>query len=225
MPHDRLSVLTALERQGVIPVFYHPDPEVCAAVIRACARGGAPMVEFTNRGDFALDLFRDLARAFAASDPEIVLGIGSIVDAPTAALFLAAGARFVVGPTLNPEVARLCNRRLVAYAPGCGSATEISEAQALGCEIVKMFPGSSVGGPEFVKAVLAPMPWTKIMPTSGVGLDRESLAQWFGAGAVAVGAGSQLITARAIAERDWAGIEADVRAVVETVAEVRGRRS
>lgn len=222
MRHDRLSVLSALEHQGVIPVFHHPDPEVCHQVIGACARGGAPVVEFTNRGDFALERFGELARAFAATDPRVVLGIGSIVDAPTAALFLAAGARFVVGPTLNAEVARLCNRRMVAYAPGCGSATEISEAQALGCEIVKLFPGASVGGPEFIKAVRAPMPWTKIMPTSGVDLDRESLVRWFGAGAVAVGAGSQLITDAAVAARDWAAIEARVRAVVEIVAEVRG---
>ena len=158
MRHDRLSVLTALESQGVCPVFYHPDAEVCLNVIRACARGGAPVVEFTNRGDFACDLFGDIARELQTSNPEVVLGIGSVVDAGTAALFLNRGARFVVSPGLVEEVARTCNRRMTAYFPGCGSVTEILKAQELGCEIVKLFPGASVGGADFVKAVLGPMP-------------------------------------------------------------------
>lgn len=221
MRHDRLSVLTALERQGMIPVFHHPDPEVCRQVIQACARGGAPVVEFTNRGDFALSLFADLARAFADEAPDVILGMGSVLDAPTAALCLASGARFVVGPMLDPEIARLCNRRMTAYLPGCGSVTEISEAQALGCDIVKLFPGAAVGGPEFVKAVLGPMPWSKIMPTSGVEPDPAALKAWFDAGVTAVGLGSRLITAEALAARDWAGVEARVRAAVAAVAAAR----
>ena len=136
MRHDRLSVLTALETQGVVPVFYHADPEVCAEVIRACARGGAKAIEFTNRGDFAWETFTALSKQFAQTDPDIIMGVGSILDAPTAALYLASGARFVISPCLVPEVAQICNRRQVAYSPGCGSVRDISEAQALGCEIV-----------------------------------------------------------------------------------------
>jgi 2-dehydro-3-deoxyphosphogluconate aldolase/(4S)-4-hydroxy-2-oxoglutarate aldolase len=221
MRHDRLTVLTALEAQGVAPVFYHPNPEVCLAVIRACARGGAPVIEFTNRGDFACDLFGDIARDLQRTDPGIILGIGSVVDAGTAALFLNRGARFVVGPCLVPEVARVCNRRLTAYFPGCGSVTEIGQAQELGCEIVKLFPGTSVGGPNFVKAVMGPMPWTKIMPTGGVDPDEASIASWFGAGIVAAGMGSKLITDAAVKAGDWAGIEANVRRTVETIAAFR----
>ncbi|WP_417231777.1 bifunctional 4-hydroxy-2-oxoglutarate aldolase/2-dehydro-3-deoxy-phosphogluconate aldolase [Brevundimonas sp.] len=221
MRHDRLAVLTALETQGVVPVFYHPDPDVCLHVMRACARGGAPAVEFTNRGDFAHGLFTDVAREFARTDPDIILGVGSIVDAPTAALFIASGARFIVSPVLNPEVARLCNRRMIPYAPGCGSVTEISTAQELGCEIVKLFPGASVGGPDFVKAVLGPMPWTKIMPTGGVDPDPASIARWFGSGIVAAGMGSKLITDAAIRAGDWAGIEAQVRTTVDAIAAFR----
>lgn len=221
MRHDRLAVLTALESQGVVPVFYHPDPEVCLNVMRACARGGAPVVEFTNRGDFAHGLFTEVAREFARTDPDIILGIGSIVDAPTAALFIASGARFIVSPALNAEVARLCNRRMIPYSPGCGSVTEISTAQELGCEIVKLFPGASVGGPDFVKAVLGPMPWTKIMPTGGVDPDAASIARWFGSGIVAAGMGSKLITDAAIKAQDWAGIEASVRTTVDAIAAFR----
>ena len=221
MPHDRLSVLTALQAQGVCPVFYHPDPETALNVIRACARGGAPVIEFTNRGDFAVDLFGEIARELARTDPQIVLGIGSVLDAGTAALFLNRAARFVVSPALVPEVATVCNRRMVAYFPGCGSVTDISNAHALGCDIVKLFPGASVGGPEFVKAVLGPMPWTKIMPTGGVDPDPASLAAWFGSGIVAAGMGSRLVTDRAVAEGDWDGIEASVRGVVEAVRTLR----
>jgi 2-dehydro-3-deoxyphosphogluconate aldolase/(4S)-4-hydroxy-2-oxoglutarate aldolase len=225
MRHDRLSVLTALEAQGVAPVFYHPDPEVCLNIIRACARGGAPAVEFTNRGDFAADLFGEIHRELIRTDPQVVLGIGSIVDAPTAALYMSRGARFVVSPCLVPEVARVCNRHMVAYFPGCGSVTDIGEAQELGCEIVKLFPGSSVGGADFVKAVLGPMPWTKIMPTGGVDPDEASIAKWFGAGIVAAGMGSKLITDAAIKAKDWAGIEANVKMAVDNIAAFRASKA
>lgn len=224
MSHDRLTVLSALEAQGVCPVFYHPDAEVCLNVIRACARGGAPVVEFTNRGDFAVDLFADVARELQRTDPHVILGIGSVVDAPTAALFLNRGARFVVSPCLVPDVARVCNRRRTAYFPGCGSVSEIGQAHELGCDVVKLFPGASVGGPDFVKAVLGPMPWTKIMPTGGVDPDPASIARWFGAGIVAAGMGSKLITDAAVASGDWAAVEVSVRGAVQAVADVRAER-
>ncbi len=223
MPIDRTAVLTALQSQGVCPVFYHSDPEVSLNVIRACARGGAPVIEFTNRGDFAVDLFAEIARELAQTEPAVVLGIGSVLDAGTAAMYLNRAARFVVSPALVAEVAVVCNRRRVAYFPGCGSVRDIAEAHALGVDIVKLFPGASVGGPDFVKAVMGPMPWTKIMPTGGVDPDAASIAKWFGAGIVAAGMGSKLITDAAVKAGDWAGIEASVRAAVEAVAAFRGR--
>ena len=221
MPIDRVSVLQALEAQGVCPVFYNPDPEVAMNVIRACARGGAPVIEFTNRGDFAVDLFAEIAKELGRTDPDIILGIGSVLDAGTAALYLNRAARFVVSPALVPEVATVCNRRMVAYFPGCGSVRDITEAHALGCDIIKLFPGASVGGPDFVKAVMGPMPWTKIMPTGGVDPDAASIAKWFGAGIVAAGMGSKLVTDAAVKAGDWAGIETSVRAAVDAVAAFR----
>ena len=223
MTPDRVSVLQALQTQGVCPVFYHPDPEVSLNVIRACARGGAPVVEFTNRGDFACDLFGEIARELQKTDPEVILGIGSVVDAGTAALFLNRGARFVVSPCLVEDVARVCNRRMTAYFPGCGSVTEIGRAHELGCEIVKLFPGASVGGPDFVKAVLGPMPWTKIMPTGGVDPDAASIAKWFGSGITAAGMGSKLITDAAVRAGDWAAIEAQVKTTVQAVKAFRAK--
>ena len=218
---DRMAVLTAMMDQGIIPVFYDHDVEVCRNVIQACANGGAKCVEFTNRGDFAARTFYDVARHFDSSDPSVIMGVGSIVDAPTAGLFIANGARFVVGPLLNADVARLCNRRGIPYSPGCGSATEIGDAQELGCEIVKVFPGSSVGGPEFVRSILAPMPWTRIMPTGGVDASEESLRRWFGAGIVACGIGSNLITRDLLQTKDYGGIERRVREALRLVARIK----
>jgi len=223
MVKDRMAVLTALMDQGVIPVFYHPDVEVCKKVIQACADGGAPCIEFTNRGDFASHVFYEVTKHFATADQRVIMGVGSIVDAPTAGIYIANGAKFVVGPILNADVAKVCNRRKIPYSPGCGSASEISYAEELGCEIVKVFPGSSVGGPDFVKAVLGPMPWTRIMPTGGVDPDEASVKKWFGAGIVAAGMGSKLITPEMLDAGDYAGITAKVRETVELIKKVRGK--
>jgi len=223
MAQDRMTVLAAMMAQGVIPVFYHPDVEVCTNVIQACADGGAKCIEFTNRGDFASHVFYDVTRHFTKADPSVIMGVGSVVDAPTAGIFIANGAKFVVGPVLNADVAKVCNRRKIPYSPGCGSASEISYAEELGCEIVKVFPGSSVGGPEFVKNVLGPMPWTRIMPTGGVDPTEESLRAWFGAGIVAAGIGSKLIGADLLKAKDYKGIEKKVAETIALIKKIRGK--
>ena len=223
MTVDRLTVLTAMIDQGVIPVFYHPDVEVCTKVIQACANGGAKCIEFTNRGEFAAHVFFEVTRHFAKADPSVIMGVGSVVDAPTAGVFIANGAKFVVGPLTNPDVAKLCNRRKVPYSPGCGSATEIGYAEELGCEIVKVFPGGSVGGPDFVKAMLGPCPWTRIMPTGGVDATEESLTQWFKAGVACVGVGSNLITTELLAAKDYAGVEKKVSETIALIRKIRGK--
>ncbi len=221
--HDRLTVLTTIAQAGLVPVFYHPKVEIAIKIVAACAAGGARAVEFTNRGDFAPHVFLQVAQHFAQADPTVILGAGSIVDAPTAALYIASGARFIVGPTLNPEVARLCNRRKIPYSPGCGTASEISQAEELGVEIVKVFPGDLVGGPGFVKAILAPMPWTRIMPTGGVEATRDSIMAWFKAGVTAVGIGSNLITKADLQSGDYDAITARTAQVLAWIREARGQ--
>ena len=218
---DRMAVLSGMMKQSIIPVFYHPDVEVCINVIQACANAGAKCVEFTNRGDFAAQVFLDVTRHFTKADPSVIMGVGSIVDAPTAGLFIANGAKFVVGPLLNADVAKVCNRRGIPYSPGCGSATEIGDAQELGVEIVKVFPGSSVGGPDFVKSVMGPMPWTRIMPTGGVEPTEESLRKWFGAGIVACGIGSNMITKKLLDAKDYQGIEENFRQAIALVNRIK----
>jgi 2-dehydro-3-deoxyphosphogluconate aldolase/(4S)-4-hydroxy-2-oxoglutarate aldolase len=223
MVKDRMAVLAAMLDQGVIPIFHHPDVEVCCRIVQACANGGAKCVEYTNRGEFAAHVFREVTRHFSTADPSVIMGVGSIVDAPTAGVYIANGARFVVGPVLDADVARLCNRRKIPYSPGCGTATEISNAEELGCEIVKIFPAPSLGGAGFVRAILGPCPWTRLMPTAGVEPTEESLREWFEAGVACVGMGPNLITKEVLARQDYAGLEARVRETVQLIRKIRGK--
>lgn len=219
--YSRMQTLSLMKEIGMIPVFYESDLEVAKEVMKACVKGGARVIEFTNRGDFAHEVFAELEKFARKELPEAVLGVGSIVEPYTAMLYIQSGANFIVGPTFNEEVATLCNRRGVPYSPGCGSATEVSNALATGVEIVKVFPGKEVGGPGFVKSVKGPMPWTSIMPTGGVSPTRESLTEWFKAGVSCVGIGSNLITKEILKAKDYKSLENNVRETLKIVQEVK----
>jgi 2-dehydro-3-deoxyphosphogluconate aldolase/(4S)-4-hydroxy-2-oxoglutarate aldolase len=218
---SRLFVLTTMINTGMVPVFYHPDPDVTVEVIKACLDGGARCFEFTNRGDLAHEVFGEVLKRLKA-DPRLILGAGSIVDAATAALYIQLGANFIVGPILNPDIACLCNRRKVSYSPGCATASEISQAEELGVEICKIFPGSTVGGPGFVRDLHGPMPWTRLMPTGGVDATIESVTGWIKAGVACVGMGSKLFPAEAITARDYSGITVKVAEILKWVKDARG---
>lgn len=202
---DKTQVIKKIGDTRIVPVFYNSSADVAVHVIKACYDGGIRAFEFTNRGDFAHEVFAAVAKYTARECPEMALGAGSITDAPTAALYMQEGADFIVGPLFNPDVAKVCNRRCVPYVPGCGSVTEVGFAQEAGCDIVKVFPGD-VLGPKFVKAMLAPMPWTKVMVTGGVEPARENLIGWKNAGAFCVGMGSKLFPKDRIENKDWAYI-------------------
>jgi 2-dehydro-3-deoxyphosphogluconate aldolase/(4S)-4-hydroxy-2-oxoglutarate aldolase len=221
----RLEVLNAMTESGLVPVFYHKEIEVAKKVALAVAKGGARLLEFTNRGDFAWQVFADLNKWAEKEVPGLMLGAGSVIDPGTASLYINSGAAFVVGPVLNADVARACNRRKVAYMPGCGSASEVSNAEELGSEICKIFPGSEVGGPSVVKSILGPMPWSLLMPTGGVDCTRESIEKWFQAGVVSVGIGSNLITKEIISSGDFGALERNTAEVLQWIREARGRQS
>lgn len=217
----RIEVALKVKETGVVPVFYHADAEIGKNILKACYDGGARVFEFTNRGDFAHEVFAELMKYSAKELPEMILGVGSVIDAGTASLYIQNGTNFIVAPLLNPEVAKVCNRRKISWMPGCGSVSEISYAEELGAEIVKIFPASQVGGPEFIKAVKGPMPWSNIMPTGGVLPTKENLSQWISAGAYCVGLGSQLFVKNENGEYDYEKITETVANSIQIIKELR----
>ncbi|MGL1887685.1 MAG: bifunctional 4-hydroxy-2-oxoglutarate aldolase/2-dehydro-3-deoxy-phosphogluconate aldolase [Reichenbachiella sp.] len=217
----RIQVAQAMKETGMVPVFYHADIEVCKLILKACYDGGVRVFEFVNRGDFAHEVFAELNKFAAKETPEMILGIGSIVDAGTTSLYLQLGANFVVSPILNPDMAKVCNRRKVSWSPGCGSLTEISYAEELGAEVVKIFPGSQVGGPSFVAAVMGPFKWSCIMPTGGVEPTEENLKGWIDAGVHCVGMGSKLFTKDSNGNYDYAGLATKVKETLAIVKKLR----
>lgn len=202
----RMEAVQTLCETGLLPLFYHGDVDTAKKIVSACAAGGARLLEFTNRGELAYPVFTELVRFVAREKLNICLGVGSIQDAPTAALFIAAGANFIVGPSFNPEIIRLCNRRKILYMPGCATETEISNAEELGAEICKIFPGEAAGGPGFIQAVMAPCPWHRLLPTGGVDATEVSISEWIRAGAAALGLGSKLISTQMIKDQDFDGM-------------------
>ena len=218
--YNKLQVLTAMEQTGMVPVFYNADIEVAKKVLKACYEGGVRAFEFTNRGAFAQAVFGELVKYANKELPGMIVGIGSVVDPGTAALYLQLGANFVVGPLFNPEVAPVCNRRLVPYCPGCGSVSEVGKAQELGCDLCKVFPGD-VLGPKFVKGLRAPMPWSRLMVTGGVKPEKENLKGWFDAGVTCVGMGSNLFPKEVIAAGEWAKITTLCSDALAIIKEIR----
>jgi len=216
----RIEVAQTMAATGMVPLFYHADVEIGKQVLKACYDGGARLMEFTNRGDFAHEVFGALNKYCLAELPEMILGVGSVTDAGTASLYLQLGANFVVTPVLREDIAVVCNRKKVLWSPGCASLTEICRAEELGCEIVKLFPGD-VYGPGFVKAIKGPQPWTSIMPTGGVSPTEENLSAWFSAGVTCVGMGSQLISSTILKTGDYAKLEQATRAALDIIKSIK----
>ncbi len=217
----RIEVFQTMKDTGMVPLFYHDDIEVAKAVTKACYDGGARLLEFTSRGDFAHEIFRELSLYCAAELPEMILGVGSVTDAASASLYMALGANFIVTPSLREDIAIACNRRKVMWSPGCGSLTEIGRAEELGCEVVKLFPGD-VYGPGMVKAIKGPQPWTNIMPTGGVAPTEDNLSGWFGAGVTCVGMGSKLISKDLLKSGDYAAITSKCKEALGIIKDLQG---
>jgi len=217
---DKQQVMEKIAEAPMVPVFYHKDAEVAKAVVKACYDGGVRAFEFTNRGDYAHEIFEEVVKFAAKECPDMAVGVGSVVEPGTASLYMQLGACFVVGPLFNPEIAKVCNRRQVPYTPGCGSISEVGYAQEVGCELCKVFPGD-VLGPKFVKGLLAPMPWSKLMVTGGVEPTEENLKGWFAAGVYCVGMGSKLFPKDKVAAKDWKYVTDKCREALDVIAKLR----
>jgi len=218
--YSRLEVAAVMKDTGMVPLFYHSDIELGKKVVKACYDGGARLMEFTARGDFAFEVFSELNKYALKELPGMILGVGSITDAGAASMFMQMGANFIVTPSLREDIVMVCNRRKVLWSPGCGSLTEINKAEELGCEIIKLFPGSTYG-PGFVKAIIGPQPWTSIMPTGGVTTEESNLKGWFDAGVTCVGMGSQLISKELLANEDYTLLEQKVAEAMALIKKIR----
>lgn len=217
---NRIDVFQMMKENGMVPLFYHPDVALGKKVLKACYDGGARLLEFTNRGDYAHEVFNELNKYAAKELPEMILGVGSVTDAGAASLYMQIGANFVVTPVLREDIALSCNRKKVLWSPGCGTLTEIARAEELGCELVKLFPGD-IYGPAFVKGIKGPCPWTNIMPTGGVSPTEENLKGWFGAGVTCVGMGSQLISKEILANQSMGELTNKVKECLELIKKIR----
>ncbi len=218
---SRIEVALKMKETGMIPVFYHKDAEVCKKVVKACYDGGVRVFEFTNRGDFAHEVFNEINKWAIKACPEMIMGVGSVIDQGTTSLYIQLGTNFIVSPLIDEDMAKVCNRRKISWSPGCGSVTEINRAHELGAEVVKIFPGSSVGGPDFVSGVKGPMPWASIMPTGGVSPDEANLKGWFKAGVHCVGMGSQLFPKDVIEREDYTFITLKCTEALEIIKQIR----
>lgn len=218
---DRITVYNVMIEDGLMPLFYNKDIKKTKKVTRALVKGGSHLLEFTNRGDFALDVFTELINFSIKDYPELIIGVGSVIDAPTAALYIARGANFIVGPSFDKETALLCNKRKIAYIPGTATVNEISLAEEYGAEIIKIFPGSTIGGPAFVKNILGPMPWLKLMPTGGVTSEESNIGAWFESGVVCIGMGSKLIRKEWVSEEKYDEISDLTSEILNIIKNVR----
>jgi len=219
--HKRLAVLQKMKEIGIIPLFNHHDPDVSKNIAKAVYEGGCPILEFTNRGDRAYDVFLEIAKFRDQKFPGMILGVGTVVNGTTAAMYIQAGADFIVAPIFDEETARTCNSQKIPYLPGCGTVSEIHEAHLTGVEMIKVFPAGQVGGPAFIKAVLGPCPWAELMPSGSVSPDMENLKSWFDAGAACVGMGSKLISKEILQTENYKKLEEDVKKTLKLIRDVR----
>lgn len=218
---SKMETLFQMERIGLVPVFYNPDFNVCKNIIDACYQGGAKCIEFTNRGDGAFEVFKQLEQFAKVNLPGAILGAGSICDSYTASIYINCGANFIVGPVFDKETVVICNKRKIPYSPGCGTISEIHTAHSYGVDICKIFPGDTIGGPAFVKAIKGPCPWVSVMPTGGVNPNKDSLKEWFKAGIVCVGIGSKLITEEIIHTENYQLLKENIKKTINLINDIR----
>jgi 2-dehydro-3-deoxyphosphogluconate aldolase / (4S)-4-hydroxy-2-oxoglutarate aldolase len=223
--HHKAEAIAKIRGDGIIPLFFHPDPVTCRSVAQAVFQSGCNSIEFTNRGEGALNAFASIVEHARSNHPGALVGAGSINDAHTAAQFLSLGADFIVGPGFDEGVAQLCNRQRILYIPGCATVTEILTASKHEAELIKLFPADALGGPGFVKALKGPLPWLKAVATGGVRATEESMNEWYSAGTEVLGLGSDLISRDVLARSDYIGLQQQLAALLLVARRLRGSRN
>jgi 2-dehydro-3-deoxyphosphogluconate aldolase / (4S)-4-hydroxy-2-oxoglutarate aldolase len=219
MSASKAHIRKSLNEQGVIPLFTHESIDDALAIVDASYRGGMRVLEFTNRKSNSFEVFSSLIKQ-RERFPDLLIGIGTVMDANTTKKFIDAGAGFIISPMLNPEMGKVCAQNNMHWIPGCATITEVATARDLGAEVIKVFPGSVVG-PGFVSAVLSVIADLKLMITGGVEPTETNLTSWFKAGAMAVGLGSQLFTKDILDKKDWNQLQKNVADAIALIQQVK----
>ena len=206
--------------QGILPLYFHAGKDISAEVLKALYRAGIRAVEYTNRGETALENFLHLRKIADKELAGLQIGIGTIKNKIDATEFINEGADFIISPGVTEEVAEVVHRNDLLWVPGCATTTEIMKAEDLDAKLIKLFPGSLLG-PSFVAAVKEIFPDLLFMPTGGVETTEENMGAWFKAGVSAVGLGSKLISKELMDTKDFASIESLTRAALQLVKKIR----
>ncbi len=219
MKFTKQQIIAAIKNAGVVPLLTHGDPEDARQVLEAAYRGGMRVFEFTNRRSNSFEVFQHLL-SVSKKYPDLMLGIGTILDSPTTKKFIDAGAHFIISPIIKLEMATVCHEHDVPWIPGCATLTEIVAAKDNGADIIKLFP-ASVLGPGFVSSIMPVVPGLQLMITGGVEPNEKNLTSWFKAGAACVGMGSQLFTKEILEQKDWALLEQKVTECLSIAKRIR----
>jgi 2-dehydro-3-deoxyphosphogluconate aldolase / (4S)-4-hydroxy-2-oxoglutarate aldolase len=219
MKFTNQQIVSKMKELGLVPLFTHDDIEIAKQVIEAAYRGGVRVFEFTNRKKNSFEVFT-AALEYCKKFPDLMLGIGTIMDGATTKKFIDAGAHFIISPILKLEMAKVCLDHNILWMPGCATLTEIVTAKEHGAQVIKVFPGS-VLGPGFVSSIMPVVPDLQLMITGGVEPNEKNLSAWFKAGAMSVGLGSQLFTKEILEKRDWASLEKSVSDALQIIKTLR----
>ncbi len=214
------TILKSIQQQGILPLFYHSDKQVCVEVVKALYAAGVNVIEFTNRGEAAYENFQELVRLKHTELPDLLLAVGTIRTAEQANRFIHAGADFLISPVFDAAVGDVAYLQKVLWIPGCMTPTEIHIAERAGCKLVKLFPGN-VLGPGFVSGIKELFPAMHFMPTGGVEVDKDNITAWYTAGVCAVGLGSKLIGKTVLEKKDYASITAKTREAITIVQAIK----
>jgi 2-dehydro-3-deoxyphosphogluconate aldolase/(4S)-4-hydroxy-2-oxoglutarate aldolase len=217
---DKKLVTEKIVQQGILPLYFNADENVSIEVLKAIFRAGIRAVEYTNRGEAALNNFKKLVEVKNQEMPDLLLGVGTIKTLQQAESYTNVAADFLVSPGLVPEVVGFANAKNIFYAPGCMTPSEIIEAENKGITFIKLFPGNLLG-PEFVSSIKEIFPKLLFMPTGGVDTTKENLEAWFKSGVCAVGMGSKLISKKLMEQKDYPAIEKNTKEVLDLIRKIK----
>lgn len=216
----KAELLKLIPEQGILPLYFNKDEQTSIDLLKALYNAGIRTVEYTNRGEAALNNFKKMRQFIDAELKDMYLGVGTIKDGNMAQTFIDAGADYIICPGLVESVAEVADKYDMLWVPGCMTPSEIIKAETLGAKMVKLFPGNILG-PGFMSAIKELFPNLKFMPTGGVELDRANIEGWFKSGVCAVGMGSKLVSKDVMENKKYAELTEATKQALEIIKSIR----